>query len=136
MCTRMFYMFVSLIILGIATIIISSTPETVYADFPAADMGQVIGAGNCLACYDYCGGGGCPDSRCNGSSDQGELCGNVGGLQSAWVCLSWNATSVDNCQAIGDSVRCSALSCHCDDSSHCVYDGTYSHPLGNADCTD
>lgn len=129
------YIFALLAVVGGAAVAVSGEAETQHAVLSADEMGQVIGGAQCEACLNYCGGEGCPNSRCNDDgSDSGEICGSRDGSGAAWTCAAWGTAS-DNCTLGPTNAECTGRTCSCDSVGTCWNDDETQHS-GKNTCSD
>jgi len=118
-----------------ATAIVLGGSPTAHVSITTDEMSQVLGGSPCTSCINFCGGGGCPDSRCDSSGDSGELCGSDGGIGTVWGCGSWGG-SEDDCVPTGGDASCTGRTCHCLYKDRCSADETQGSHSGKAECSD
>lgn len=122
-------------ILGVAMTLNASSFNDVQI-VSSEEMSVVIGGTPCTSCQDYCPSStDCPDSRCDASGDDGELCGAGAGTGSSWTCGSWGSSS-DNCVLSTASATCNNTACYCDDSGSCGYESSDTDHPGKDSCSD
>jgi hypothetical protein len=99
------------------------------------EMRCVVG-GVCDICYNFCSGGGCAGSLCEGKCDAGEYCGSSEKTGTAWGCLALSGTS-QNCKPTGGNASCKAKGCHCtEQAGQCNADSSQTSYSGQIECTD
>lgn len=126
------------VILSALTVIQAMNTEVAGKDLSLAEMGRVIGGAACEACLDMCTSDSCPDSRCEGSDDKGELCGiATNATGSAYTCQPWGDAN-DNCTKTGKDKSCKTKVCKCDNSSgtDCQSQSAYTNHTGPELCSD
>ena len=106
----------------------------VYIKYLGHDSLALIVGGACTDCLNYCSSNSfpCSGDNCEGSGDDGELCGVSSGSMVAWGCRAGSG----NCTPDGYDVTCRSTLCHCDGTGTCWTDFSDTTNSGKISCTD